>query len=76
MFAAIFSFSLIPVAVVIGVGLPWLWLHWELNYQAKLQRQALAAQASIIADREGTINAYRQVVSLTMDDLHATAQIG
>ena len=76
MFAAIFSFSLIPVAVVIGVGLPWLWLRWELNYQAKLHRQALADQASIIADQEGTIDAYRQVVSLTMDDLHATVDFG
>ena len=68
MFAAIFSFSLIPVAIAIGVGLPWAWLHWELKYQDKL------LQASIIEDQEATIDAYREVVSVTMDDLEAIPQ--
>jgi hypothetical protein len=74
MFAAIFSFSLIPVAIAIGVGLPWAWLHWELKYQDKLLHVSLAAQASIIEDQEATIDAYREVVSVTMDDLEAIPQ--
>lgn len=76
MFAAIFSFTLIPVAVAIAIGLPWLWLHWELKYQAKLHGEALSAQASIIEDQEATIHAYREVISFTMDDLHSTSPKG
>lgn len=74
MFAAVFSFSLVPIAIVIGFGLPWLWLRWELKYQARLHEAELSTQASVIEDQEATIHAYREVVNFTMDNLQLSAK--
>jgi len=76
MFAAFVSYSLIPVAAATGLVLPWLWLRWEMKYQTRLLRQELDAQSSIIHDQATTINAYREAVNSTMDELHATTSRG
>ena len=77
MFTAIFSVSLITLAIAFGVAVPWLGLHLELMHQRKRDHEAtLKAHLTTIEDHEATIGAYRQVLSLTMDELQAIPQSG
>lgn len=62
--AVIYTLPLIILSVAIGVVVPWLGIRFELSYRAerKLARQ-LAEQSRLTAEREITIDAYRQLVA-------------
>jgi predicted outer membrane lipoprotein len=77
MFTAIFSVSLITLAIAFGVAIPWLGLHFELMHQRKRDHEATTrAHLATIEDHEATIGAYRQVLGFTMDELQAIPQKG
>jgi predicted outer membrane lipoprotein len=77
MFTAIFSVSLITLAIAFGVAIPWLGLHLELMNQRKRAHEAtLKAHLATIKDHEATIGAYRQAIDFTIDELQAVPQRG
>jgi hypothetical protein len=69
MFAAIFTVSFTSLSIVVGMCVAWGCLRRQLRGQDVRFRERLHTQATVIEDQAATINAYREVVSVTMGEL-------
>ena len=70
MLATLSTLTLIPLVLCVGVFVPVLGLHLELAHRRdQRQQRELETQAALIDEQVATINAYRQVVAVEMDDL-------